>query len=91
MVVSRFKPLRRFAGFRLDLRAGVFDFRVCRIKGERCVEDFNGQWAFAIWDTNRRELFLSRDRMGVRPIFYTKTSAGSLIDLVRSKRSGMKT
>ena len=40
-------------------------------KGERCVEDFNGQWAFAIWDARRRSLFLSRDRMGVRPLFYT--------------------
>ena len=40
-------------------------------KGERCVEDFNGQWAFAIWDARTRSLFLSRDRMGVRPLFYT--------------------
>ena len=40
-------------------------------KGERCVEDFNGQWAFAIWDTRSRLLFLSRDRLGVRPLFYT--------------------
>src|SRR5262245_53933362 len=39
-------------------------------KGERCVEDLNGQWAFAIWDNRRRRLFLSRDRVGVRPIYY---------------------
>jgi asparagine synthase (glutamine-hydrolysing) len=42
-------------------------------KGEDCVRYLNGQWAFAIWDANNRTLFLSRDRMGVRPIFYTAT------------------
>jgi len=40
-------------------------------KGEECVQYFNGQWAFAIWDARQRKLFLSRDRYGVRPLFYT--------------------
>ncbi len=40
--------------------------------GTRCVEHFNGQWAFAIWDRRRRRLFLSRDRMGIRPLFHTR-------------------
>jgi len=40
-------------------------------KGEDCVKDFNGQWAFAIWDSNNQKLFLSRDRLAVRPLFYT--------------------
>jgi asparagine synthase (glutamine-hydrolysing) len=39
--------------------------------GEQCVTRFNGQWAFAIWDTRLQRLFLSRDRLGVRPLFYT--------------------
>ncbi len=43
-------------------------------EGEKCVERFNGQWAFAIWDVTQRKLFLSRDRMGVRPLFYTQTA-----------------
>ena len=41
--------------------------------GEDCVNHFNGQWAFAIWDTTEQKLFLSRDRAGVRPLFYTQT------------------
>jgi asparagine synthase (glutamine-hydrolysing) len=46
--------------------------------GEDCVQHFNGQWAFAIWDTTRRKLFLSRDRLGVRPLFYTQTAGAFL-------------
>lgn len=41
--------------------------------GEDCVQHFNGQWAFAVWDARRKKLFLSRDRLGKRPLFYTVT------------------
>jgi asparagine synthase (glutamine-hydrolysing) len=41
-------------------------------EGERCVERLNGQWAFAIWDASKHKLFLSRDRFGVRPLYYTQ-------------------
>ncbi len=37
--------------------------------GAQCVEHFNGQFAFAIWDCHRRRLFLARDRFGIRPLF----------------------
>src|SRR6188472_20630 len=40
--------------------------------GEACVTKMNGQWAFAVWDTRRRRLFLSRDRLGVRPLYYSR-------------------
>ncbi|HEY6445216.1 MAG TPA: asparagine synthase (glutamine-hydrolyzing) [Acidobacteriaceae bacterium] len=40
--------------------------------GEDCVHHFNGQWAFAIWDAHDRRLFLARDRMGIRPLYYTR-------------------
>jgi len=42
-------------------------------EGESCVQRLNGQWAFAIWDAPQQKLFLSRDRLGVRPLFYTQT------------------
>ena len=39
--------------------------------GDRCVERMNGQWSFALWDKRRRRLFCARDRIGVRPFFWT--------------------
>jgi len=42
--------------------------------GDDCVEQFNGQWAFAVWDRRRQRLFLSRDRLGIRPLFYSANS-----------------
>ncbi len=39
--------------------------------GPACLQRLNGQFAIAIWDTRKKELFLARDRMGIRPLFYT--------------------
>jgi asparagine synthase (glutamine-hydrolysing) len=38
--------------------------------GEKCLERLNGQFAFAIWNTRDQSLFMARDRVGVRPLFY---------------------
>lgn len=44
--------------------------------GERCLSRFNGMWAFAIYDSKARTLFLARDRFGVKPLYYWTSSAG---------------
>ena len=47
--------------------------------GEDCVKRFRGMFAFALWDRNRQTLFLARDRLGVKPMYYAQLANGAVL------------
>lgn len=47
--------------------------------GERCVDRFRGMFAFGLWDRNQQTLFMARDRMGIKPLYYALLKNGLFI------------
>lgn len=78
-----------FRELRKELEGAGYAFRTgsdteCILHGYRhwgadCVKHFHGMFAFAIYDARERTLFLARDRLGVKPLYYAQIADGSLL------------
>ena len=78
-----------FRELRVELEAAGHAFRTdsdsevilhgWRHWGPECVSHFHGMFAFAIYDARIKQMFLARDRLGVKPLFYAPIADGSII------------
>lgn len=81
--IYNFEPLRK----ELEARGHTFHTRTdtevvlnayCEW-GEECLKRFKGMFAFAIWDSIKKELFLARDRFGIKPLYFSEMADGTFL------------
>lgn len=82
VVLSYNGEVYNFQELRIELEAKGYRFRsrtdtevvlyAYKEWGSKCLDKFNGMFAFAIWDKRNQTLFLARDRYGIKPIYYTR-------------------
>ena len=65
------RPKLEKAGFHFQTRSDTeVILAAWHVFGQQCVDHFQGMFAFAIWDKQKRQLFLARDRVGKKPLYY---------------------
>jgi asparagine synthase (glutamine-hydrolysing) len=89
IVLSFNGEIYNFQELRRELQAAGYEFRTdsdsevilhgWRHWGTECVRHFHGMFVFAIYDAKERQLFLARDRLGVKPLHYAQIADGSVI------------
>ncbi len=89
VVVTYNGEIYNFVDLRSELEAKGYEFTThCDTEvivyawqewGEGCVDRFRGMFAFAVWDRNRETLFLARDRLGIKPLYYAALPNGQFI------------
>jgi len=75
-----------FQEIKAELRSKGYEFRSAtdteviinayREWGQDCLKKLNGMFAFALWDCHNNSLFIARDRLGIKPLYYTETGLG---------------
>jgi asparagine synthase (glutamine-hydrolysing) len=88
VVISYNGEVYNHADYRSELEARGYKFQTrCDTEtilylyeeyGAGCVEKLRGMFAFAIWDKRKKELFIARDRLGVKPLYYVFDAEGNL-------------
>src|SRR3546814_3698135 len=69
----------RISDWSSDVRSSDLLLRAWQQWGEACLPRLVGMFAFAVWDARARRVFLVRDQLGIKPLYYGFTSSGDMV------------